>query len=67
MGHNSLGIETEIAWATPDSFTVQNYPCYEDGKNCVKTAQYEDPSKNIELIQRRLAIDKKKSPGTIRG
>jgi hypothetical protein len=68
MGHNSLGIEMEVAWATPGSFTVQNYPCYENGENCVKTATYEDPSKNLDTIQRRLASDKKMTtPGRIRG
>jgi cathepsin X len=35
MGHNALGIESEIAWATPGSFTVENYPCDENGDNCV--------------------------------
>ena len=27
MGHNSLGIESEIAWATPATFTIENVPC----------------------------------------
>jgi cathepsin X len=27
MGHNSLGIESEIAWATPKTFTTFNVPC----------------------------------------
>lgn len=27
MGHNALGIESEIAWATPGTFTVDNVPC----------------------------------------
>jgi hypothetical protein len=60
-GHNSLGIELEVAWATPGEFTVHNFPCYEDGVNCVDTQVYEDPSTNVEKIQTRLLQDKKKS------
>jgi hypothetical protein len=60
-GHNSLGIELEAAWATPGAFTVHNFPCYEDGGNCVKTQYVEDPSKNIEKVQARLAADQKKN------
>lgn len=59
MGHNSLGIEMEIAWATLDAFTVQNYPCYEDGANCVTQYHYVDPSLRIKDIHRRLLQDKK--------
>ena len=45
LGKNLLGIESGIAWATPGNFTVQNYPCYENGKNCGPTTQqYVDPS-----------------------
>jgi hypothetical protein len=57
MGKNSLGIESEIAWATPKSFTVKNFPCDEDGKNCngsVETKYYVDPSTNVESVTRRL-------------
>ncbi len=46
-GHNSLGIEMEAAWATPGSFTVHNFPCYEDGGNCVTTQHYQDPSQTL--------------------
>lgn len=60
MGHNSLGIEMEIAWASPGRFTVQNYPCYENGENCVVDATYTDPSKDIQSIQHRLKQDKMK-------
>lgn len=58
MGKNLLGIESEIAWATPGGFTVHNFPCSEDGKNCVEKKDrqiYEDPSSNVEAMQRRLA------------
>lgn len=69
-GHNSLGIEMEAAWATPGAFTVHNFPCYEDGGNCVKTQYYEDPSQNVEKVQARLRADKKKygkNANSIRG
>jgi cathepsin X len=33
-GENQLGIETDCAWATVDSYTELNYPCYENGSNC---------------------------------
>lgn len=58
MGKNLLGIEGEIAWVTPDSFTVNNFPCYENGANCVNHETYVDPSNNLVEIQRRLAKDK---------
>jgi cathepsin X len=58
MGKNLLGIEGEIAWATPGSFTVNNFPCYEDGGNCITHQTYVDPSENIAEIQRRLTKDK---------
>lgn len=64
-GSNMLGIEKEVAWATPGSFTIHNFPCSEDGKNCVlddgkkaagavATQMYEDPSKNIPALEQRL-------------
>ncbi|KAL7545586.1 hypothetical protein ACHAWF_008931 [Thalassiosira exigua] len=33
-GSNILGVEHKVAWATPGTFTVDNYPCTEDGKTC---------------------------------
>lgn len=53
VGHNLLGIEGEVAWATPGSFTVHNFPCAEDGKNCVikdvvSTQYYQDPSLKLQ-------------------
>ena len=67
MGKNLLGIEGEIAWATPGSFTVQNYPCYENGENCVSEQVYEDPSTNVAEIQRRILKHKKLERRNIRG
>lgn len=48
-GKNALGIEMEVAWATPGSFTVKNFPCNEDASNCqisqeFQALEYEDPS-----------------------
>lgn len=43
-GHTCL---CRCAWATPDTFTEKNFPCYEDGSNCVKSTQYVDPSKKF--------------------
>mmetsp|Transcript_15955 Transcript_15955/g.40034 ORF Transcript_15955/g.40034 Transcript_15955/m.40034 type:complete len:376 (+) Transcript_15955:136-1263(+) len=59
-GHNSLGIEMEVAWASPGEFTVHNFPCFEDGGNCVEKQVYEDPSKNVEMVQERLMQLKQK-------
>lgn len=33
-GKNMLGIEDHVAWVTPGTFTVDNVPCSEDGKDC---------------------------------
>ena len=33
-GKNMLGIEDDVAWATPGQFTVKNTPCTEDGSTC---------------------------------
>jgi cathepsin X len=67
MGHNALGIESEIAWATPGSFTVENFPCDENGDNCggdttdetagpkmlMRSHHYLDPSFDPLALQRR--------------
>lgn len=55
MGHNALGIETEIAWATPGVFTIHNFPCNEDSSNCggnevMASQKYVDPSTNPSLL-----------------
>jgi len=71
-GKNLLGIEGEVAWVTPGEFTVHNFPCSEDGKNCVVksavgTQKFEDPSKDVEALQRHLAARAPVSKsGTIR-
>jgi len=66
MGKNLLGIEGEIAWVVPGTYTSHNYACYEDGSNCVSKEVYVDPSNDLVAMKRRLADDKKKT-GNIRG
>jgi cathepsin X len=34
MGHNCIGIESEVVWATPDTWTTHNKHCDEDGSKC---------------------------------
>jgi len=59
MGANILGIESAIQWATPGEFTVINYACNEDGKNCGHRKQvYIDPSSDVDAVKRRLASEK---------
>ena len=48
MGLNLLGIESHLAWATPDTYTTWNFPCDEQGSNCegqTTSVTYLDPSK----------------------
>jgi cathepsin X len=55
MGQNVLGIEAEVTWATPGSFTTINFPCAEDGNNCgPSTQRFTDPSSDLLSIQHRL-------------
>eukprot|EP00241_Pyramimonas_parkeae_P018401 CAMPEP_0114309244 /NCGR_PEP_ID=MMETSP0059-20121206/18530_1 /TAXON_ID=36894 /ORGANISM="Pyramimonas parkeae, Strain CCMP726" /LENGTH=350 /DNA_ID=CAMNT_0001433023 /DNA_START=89 /DNA_END=1141 /DNA_ORIENTATION=- len=44
-GKNLLVLEQNCHWATPEVFTHFNYPCYEDGSNCVQSMHYQDPHK----------------------
>ena len=70
VGKNLLGIEGEIAWATPGTWTEHNYACYENGANCVHTDQYIDPSTQLVAMKRRLSDDKKNERdaiGNVRG
>ena len=65
MGSNLLGLEGEVAWVTPKTWTEQNFPCFEDGKNCdsgddkfqFSTAFYKDPSLELTSVDRKLAAD----------
>jgi cathepsin X len=67
MGKNLLGIEGEVAWVTPLTFTVANFPCYENGENCIIDHHYVDPSSNMVELKRRLADDSKKNRRNVRG
>ena len=63
MGSNILGIERHVAWATPGTFTVMNFPCFEDGANCevnaltMDQATYLDPSNDISNLFNRLEYE----------
>jgi hypothetical protein len=57
MRFAALGIESSAAWATPASFTINNFPCNEDGSNChdgphYSALIYTDPSENPEAVLR---------------
>ena len=62
VGKNLLGIEGEIAWVTPGQFTVHNFPCDENGDNCVidkpgvMTQFYKDPAHNVAAVHERLTM-----------
>lgn len=66
-GKNLLGIEGEVAWATPGTFTVHNFPCSENGANCNKggsvvgTHHYIDPSNKLDVLHARVARDQKQA------
>jgi cathepsin X len=72
MGKNILGIEGEVAWATPGSWTEMNFPCAENGINCNGSSGksgkgkndgamfYKDPSMDVEAVQRRLERDNRR-------
>jgi len=71
IGSNLLGIEGEVAWATPGQFTTHNTPCYENGKNCqgdhrMTTQYYQDPAKDIAKTHQRLKQDQFKTTKYIR-
>jgi cathepsin X len=55
-GMNVLGIEENVAWATPGQFTTSNFPCNEDGSDCgrMDVQYYMDPFLNLAFIRRRL-------------
>jgi len=49
-GNNDLCLESMVSWATPNTWTELNYPCYEGGENCdgkssvMSTGKYTDPA-----------------------
>ena len=52
LGNNLLGIENNIAWATPGTFTTID----EEGR--IKQQAYTDPSRRIHDIQKKLRSDR---------
>jgi cathepsin X len=60
MGHNALGIESEIAWATPATFTIHNVPCSSvaasnhDDQDDTDSCQSNDDTNNIISNESRL-------------
>jgi cathepsin X len=61
MGHNALGIESEIAWATPATFTVANVPCDpEDAANC--RAQSRDGTVSLSGMRSHWYVDPSRNP-----
>lgn len=55
MGHNALGIESEIAWATPATFTIENIPCTTSGDatNICDVSDDDDDRNNNNNIRTR--------------
>jgi cathepsin X len=54
-GKNMLGVEHRVAWAVPGQYTVNNWPCHEDGINCgPTTAYYKGPWSATTTIQERV-------------
>ena len=60
VGKNLLGIEGEVAWVTPGAFTIHNFPCAENGENCISDAVgsatqfYKDPAHDVSSVYARL-------------
>jgi cathepsin X len=59
LGKNLLMIESNVAWATPGTFSTVNYPCpKQDGggdvNSCLAHYEYVDPSHDLAAVQRRL-------------
>jgi hypothetical protein len=55
LGKNLLMIESNIAWATPGTFTVHNVPCSVEGDDCdAGHHTFVDPSRDVASVHRRL-------------
>jgi len=49
IGSDPLGIESGgCAWATPEVWTERNFPCFEDGSNCVNNQEALDHGKWVD-------------------
>jgi|AntRauTorckE5430_2_1112549.scaffolds.fasta_scaffold07196_1 cathepsin X len=54
LGRNLLGIESNLAWATPEMWSTNNVPCNEDGSKCgLGFQKYTDPATHVEAISDR--------------
>jgi len=53
-GENQQGIESGCSWAAVDSWSVHNYPCYEDGANCLSAERYIDPAVRLPFHMKHL-------------
>ena len=56
-----ISLSISVRYLAPGQYTIHNFPCAEDGKNCnhkkvVDSEHYVDPSKNMEAVQRRLNV-----------
>jgi hypothetical protein len=61
FAQNALGIESEVAWATPGYFTISNSPSFCDradidcdSQKIMQAHLYMDPANNIDTITSRL-------------
>jgi len=61
-GNDILGIEGMCSWATPNTWTEHNYPCYEDGSNCVHTATYTDPAVKVAALRAKKIVEASLQP-----
>lgn len=51
MGENQLGIEGQVSWATPASWTEHNMPCAEDGSECAAVPRSMDGFTHQEYVE----------------
>mmetsp|Transcript_20770 Transcript_20770/g.34339 ORF Transcript_20770/g.34339 Transcript_20770/m.34339 type:complete len:356 (+) Transcript_20770:84-1151(+) len=55
-GENQLGVEQHCVWTTPGVFTeTGNYPCFEDGSNCVGHGVFKDPAQHDKVPYAHIA------------
>jgi cathepsin X len=56
-GKNMMGIEDEVAWATPGSFTIENVACSEDGVYCGGQIQNHGDSPTVRKFVGQIYVD----------
>ena len=52
IAFGSFMIESHCSWATPGTYTLNNYPCYEGGENCLGSVQPKNPIKPNNLLKK---------------